>query len=184
MASTSVETQTRVGEIVSSYDCENHNIIAILHEIQDEYNYLPKEALEEVAARMNISFGQLYRTASFYSAFSLEPKGDCPIVVCTGTACYIQGSTQVVEVLQKELGIKMNETTEDGKFSLEEVRCLGCCGLAPVLTIDGEVHGNVKITQIKKLLKKKKRSAPLKELIQGKRNSRKERALEKQAVLA
>lgn len=184
MATTSVETKTRVGEIITSYGGERHNIIAILHEIQDEFGYLPKEALKEVAKRMNIPFGQLYRTASFYSSFSLEPKGDCRIGVCTGTACYIQGAMRIVEVLRKELGIRLGETTEDRKFSLEEIRCCGCCGLAPVITIDGEIHGNVKITQIKKLLKNRERAAPLKELIAVKKNSLKEQVLVKQSVLA
>ncbi len=153
MTEEGIETRTIVDKIVSGYPGRDQDVIAIIQDIQDEFNHVPKEALLEVVEKMDIPLGQVYNIATFYNAFSLEPKGECPISVCTGTACHVKGASQIIEILKQELGIGVDETTEDGKFSLEEVRCLGCCGLAPVITIGNDVHGNIKVTQVKRLLK-------------------------------
>ena len=154
MATTGTEPMARVDEIIDSYPGRDQDIMAVLNDIQEEFNYLPKEALLEVNTRLGVPLAQIYSIATFFNAFSLEPKGKYPISVCTGTACHVKGAPRILDAFKRELGIEMNETTEDGKFSLEEVRCLGCCGLAPVLTIGKELHGKVRVNQVKRLLKK------------------------------
>jgi NADH-quinone oxidoreductase subunit E len=154
MATTQMEPLTKVEEIISRYPGRDQDIMAILNDIQDEFNYLPKEALLLVKERLKIPLAQIYSIATFFNAFSLVPKGKHPISVCTGTACHVKGAPRILDAFQRELGIGMGETTKDMKFSLDEVRCLGCCGLAPVLTIGKDLHGKVKMSQVKRLLKK------------------------------
>lgn len=154
MAETALHLPETVGAILQKYPGRDQDLMAVLQDIQEEYNYLPKEALNMVRKEMKIPMGQIYSVATFYNAFSLQPKGDYPICICTGTACHVKGAPKIIEALENELKISMGETTKDGKFSLEEVRCVGCCGLAPAITIGGELHGKVKVGRIKRLVKK------------------------------
>lgn len=133
----------RVEEIIRSYDADPTNSLAILQDIQHEYNYLPRQALELVAARVGLPRGHVYRLATFFKAFSLNPKGEHQCKVCLGTACHVKGGAVILEALEKELGIKAGNTTADGKFSLEGVRCLGACALAPIVVIDDEPLGQM-----------------------------------------
>lgn len=133
----------RVDEIIRSYDSDMTNGLAILQDIQHEYNYLPRQALELVAARVGLPPGHVYRLATFFKAFSLNPKGEHQCKVCLGTACHVKGGALIMEMLEKELGIKAGNTTADGKFSLEGVRCLGACALAPIVVIDDEPLGQM-----------------------------------------
>lgn len=133
----------RVEEIIRSYDADPTNSLAILQDIQHEYNYLPRQALELVAARVGMPQGHVYRLATFFKAFSLNPKGEHQCKVCLGTACHVKGGALILETLEKELGIKAGNTTADGKFSLEGVRCLGACALAPIVVIDDEPLGQM-----------------------------------------
>ena len=133
----------RVEEIVRSYDSDPTNSLAILQDVQREYNYLPRQALELVAARVGLPQGHVYRLATFFKAFSLNPKGEHQCKVCLGTACHVKGGALILETLEKELGIKAGNTTADGKFSLEGVRCLGACALAPIVVIDDEPLGQM-----------------------------------------
>jgi NADH-quinone oxidoreductase subunit E len=134
---------TRVGEIVRSYDADPTNSLAILQDVQREYGYLPRQALELVAQLVGIPQGHVYRLATFFKAFSLNPKGEHQCKVCLGTACHVKGGALILEQLEKELGIKAGNTTADGKFSLEGVRCLGACALAPIVVIDDEPLGQM-----------------------------------------
>ena len=154
MATTDVEVADKVSEIISNYEGRDQDLIAILQDVQDEYNYLPREALQKISAGLSVPFSRVFSIATFYNAFSLEPKGKYPIAVCTGTACHVKGAPRIVDAFEREIGIKLGETSEDMLFSLEEVRCVGCCGLAPVITIDGELFGKVKVSQVKRLVKK------------------------------
>jgi NADH-quinone oxidoreductase subunit E len=133
--------------ILSKHHFSQSMLIAYLQDIQRELNYLPQEALRFVARRVNVSLPRVYGLATFYKAFSLLPRGRHMIQVCLGTACHVRGGANLLESFERELGIRAGETTYDDKFSLESVRCVGCCGLAPVFIIDGRFYG--KLTQEK-----------------------------------
>jgi NADH:ubiquinone oxidoreductase subunit E len=154
MATTDVDISTVVGEIIRKYPGRDQDLMAVLQDVQNEFSYLPKEALLKVRDEMGIPLGQIYSVATFYNAFSLEPKGKYPVCVCTGTACHVKGAPRLIEAFERELGISMGETTEDCMFSLEEVRCVGCCGLAPAITIGTDLHGKMKVAKVKKLVRK------------------------------
>ncbi|MCQ2181578.1 MAG: NAD(P)H-dependent oxidoreductase subunit E [Bacteroidales bacterium] len=137
--------------------CEAHNndageLINILHETQNTLGYLPREVQVEVAKNLNIPATRVNGVVSFYAFFTEKPKGKHPISVCLGTACYVRGSDKVLEEVKKVLGIEVGETTPDGVFSLDCLRCVGACGLAPVLTISGKVYGNVDPKNVRKIL--------------------------------
>jgi NADH-quinone oxidoreductase subunit E len=117
--------------------------IEMMQDIQDRFRYLPKNALLRMSERTGADMGRLYHIATFFKAFSLVPRGEVEIQVCTGTACHVQGSARVLDAFERELGVAAGRTTPDLKYSLDGVRCLGCCGLAPVMTVDGEVYGKV-----------------------------------------
>ena len=134
----------KVEQIVESYDCEPSNLIAIMQEIQTEFNYLSEAALEKIAEMLEIPISRVYSVATFYENFSLEAKGEHIIKVCTGTACHVRKSEPIYNAMREELKLTgKKKTSDDGKFTLETVACLGACGLAPVMTIDGEVHSKM-----------------------------------------
>jgi len=130
----------RVNQIIDCYQADRTNALAILQDIQREYNYLPRETLELAAQRLEVPVGEVYRLATFFKAFSLQPKGEFMCKVCLGTACHVRGGPRILEALERELGIKAGRTTADGKFSLEVVRCLGACALGPVVVVNEEPH--------------------------------------------
>ncbi|MCQ2155434.1 MAG: NAD(P)H-dependent oxidoreductase subunit E [Bacteroidales bacterium] len=137
--------------------CEKHNndageLINILHETQTTLGYLPKDVQALVAKQLNIPATHVNGVVSFYAFFTEKPKGKHPISVCLGTACYVRGSEKVLDEIKKVLGIEVGETTPDGVFSLDCLRCVGACGLAPVMTIDGKVYGNVDPKNVRKIL--------------------------------
>ncbi len=154
MATTDVDVESKVDEIISRYPGGKREIISILQDVQEEFNYIPKDVLIEVSSKLEMPLSRAYALATFYSAFSLEPRGDYPISVCLGTACHVRGAPRIVDQLERELGISKGHTTPDGKFSLDEVRCLGCCGLAPVITVGSDLYGKIKIGRVKSILKK------------------------------
>lgn len=141
-------------EIMARYQYRDAALIAILQDIQKRFNYLPQNLLRYVALRMNVPLTRVYSISTFYKAFSLKPRGKHLINVCLGTACHVRGGLKIMERLERELGIKNEETTYDEKFSLKSVRCVGCCGLAPVIMIDSEFHGNLTQEMIPKVLAK------------------------------
>lgn len=129
-------------------------LISVLHRAQAIFGYLPKEVQEFVGEKLNISAAQVYGVVSFYSFFTMEPKGKYPISVCLGTACYVRGADKVLDAFKKELGIEVGQTTEDGKFSLDALRCVGACGLAPVVLIGDKVYGRLNSAdQVKEIIK-------------------------------
>ena len=135
---------TRASEIIDSYGCQQCNLIAIMQEIQAEYKYLSEEALTLVAEKLGISTAKVYSLATFYENFSLEAKGKHIIKVCAGTACHVRKSQPIYDAIHDYLGLTgKKKTSADGMFTLETVACLGACGLAPVMTIDGEVHAKM-----------------------------------------
>ncbi|MFQ5907187.1 MAG: NAD(P)H-dependent oxidoreductase subunit E [bacterium] len=144
----------KLDEILQRYEGQIGVEIPILQEVNLEFNYLPEEALVYVAERLETPVSRLYEIATFFNAFSLEPRGKYTISICLGTACHVQGGGRILEKVERDLNVKAGETTEDLNFSLETVRCLGCCGLAPVVTIGDDLYGKVTQAQIPKILKK------------------------------
>lgn len=135
---------TRASEIIERYGCEQSNLIAIMQEIQAEYKYLSEAALTLIAEKLGVSIAKVYSVATFYENFSLEAKGKHIIKVCAGTACHVRKSQPIYDAIRDALGLTgKRKTSDDGLFTLETVACLGACGLAPVMTIDGEVHAKM-----------------------------------------
>ena len=134
----------KVSEIIEAYDCKQSNLIAIMQGIQAEFNYLSEESLVLVAEKLGISPAKVYSVATFYENFSLEAKGKHIIKVCAGTACHVRKSGPIYDAIYEYLGLSgKKKTSDDGMFTLETVACLGACSLAPVMTIDGEVHAKM-----------------------------------------
>ena len=128
-------------------------LIMILQDITANYNFLPKEALTYISQRLNINLSQIYGIATFYKAFSLTPRGKYIINVCLGTACHVRGGRKIIDKLSNDLGIQVGETTKDKRFTLELVRCVGCCSLGPVVVVDGNVFGRLTQEKVPRLLK-------------------------------
>lgn len=132
---------------------KNGALISVLHKAQEIFGYLPKEVQEFVAGKLNISLAKVYGVVSFYSFFTMTPKGEHPISVCMGTACYVRGAEKVLKEFERILEIKTGETTLDGKFSIDSLRCVGACGLAPVVLVGEKVYGRVEAKDVAKILK-------------------------------
>ena len=129
-------------------------LIAVLHKAQSLFGYLPKEVQVFVGEKLGVPVSEVYGVVSFYSFFTMVPKGKYPISVCLGTACYVRGADKVLEAFKKELGIEVGQTTPDGKFSLDALRCVGACGLAPVALVGDKVYGRISCAEeVKKILK-------------------------------
>ena len=143
----------RVAEIIDFYDCKVSNMIAILQDVQAEYKYLSPEVLELVAEKLNIGVAKVYSVATFYENFSLEAKGKYIIKVCDGTACHVRKSQPIYDAIREDLGLEgKQKTSSDGLFTLETVACLGACGLAPVVTVNDEVHAKMTPEKVIELL--------------------------------
>ncbi len=142
-----------VKDIIKKYGGDKTAMIAILQDVQEEFRYLPKAALSSISKQMDVPLTRIYEIATFYNAFSLKQRGKNLIEVCAGTACHVQGAARLMDRMERDLAIKCGETTKDKMFSLEEVRCLGCCSLAPVVRISGDIHPNVTQDEIPKILK-------------------------------
>lgn len=151
---------TKVSQILERHGAKRERMIAILLDCQEEFYYLPREVLEAVAAGVQVPLTSVLSIATFFKAFSLKPIGRYPIRVCNGTACNIKGGPLLVDALKRELKIKSGETTPDEQFGLDTVNCVGCCGLAPVITVGQDVHGKVKISSVPKMVKQYQAKAP------------------------
>ena len=142
-----------VETILRKHPQDPSSIIQVMLDVQNELYYLPRDVLDYVSDYLHVPLSRTYNLATFYKAFSLKPKGKYPISVCTGTACHVQGAVKILDQIQRELHIQEGETTADKKFSIESVRCLGCCGLAPVVTVGKNLHGKVPAAKVSKILK-------------------------------
>jgi NADH-quinone oxidoreductase subunit E len=142
-----------VETILQRHPKDPSSIIQVMLDIQNELYYLPRDVLNHISEYLNVPLSRTYNLATFYKAFSLKPKGKYPIAVCTGTACHVQGAIKIMEQIERELHIKEGETTADKKFSVESVRCLGCCGLAPVVTVGKNLHGKIPSSKVSKILR-------------------------------
>ena len=142
-----------VQEIMILYKEEKDNLIPILNEIQEKYGYIPKTAQLEVSRYLNIPMAEIFGVITFYSRFTLEPKGKYNISVCLGTACFVKGSQAILDRLKERLKLEEGKTSEDGKFSIDTTRCVGACGIAPVFTVNGEVYGHATVKKLDEVLK-------------------------------
>jgi NADH-quinone oxidoreductase subunit E len=146
------DEQTVTG-IISRYRDERGNLLPILLDVNRHFNWLPRPALEQVSDELKIPLAEILRVASFYNAFSLVPRGKHIINVCLGTGCFVKGSPRLLEALERELGLKHGQTTEDMLFTLEVVRCIGCCALAPAMRVGGDTFGRLTPAMIPKIIK-------------------------------
>lgn len=152
-----------ITEIINKYG-DPDSLISILQDVQSEYHYLPEEALRYVTKGLGLPLIQVYGVASFFKAFSLKPKGEHTIQVCLGTACHVRGAPAVLDELERQLDIKSGQTTEDLKFTLETVNCLGACALGPIVVIDGKYYGQMNAGKVKKILAKYRKTTEAKKL--------------------
>ena len=144
----SIELPENLVAFIEAWKSKPGNLIMVLHKVQEHYGFVPRDVAFEVAARLDVPLAKIYGVITFYHFFKLRKPGKHQIAVCMGTACYLKGGEDIVKEFETILGIGLNQTTTDEEFSLEAVRCIGCCGLAPVLTVDGEVYGRVTKDQL------------------------------------
>lgn len=147
------EIKDKIIEICAEFNNDPSDLIAILHKAQNHFGFLPKEVQNAIADVLNISSAKVYGVVTFYSYFTMEPRGKHPISICMGTACYVKGAEKVLKEFENKLQIKNGQTTSDGKFSMNTLRCIGACGLAPVIMIGEKVYGGVKVEEVAKIIK-------------------------------
>ena len=150
------EQEAQLQKVIAELKHDKTNLMVVMQKAQDIYGYLPIEVQNMIAEGMEVSLEKVYGVSTFYAQFALTPKGEYNISVCLGTACYVKGSGPIFDKLSEKLGIGSDECTEDGKFSLTACRCIGACGLAPVLTVNDEVYGRVTVDDIDTILEKYK----------------------------
>ena len=141
-----------LNKLFEIYKPEKDNLIQMLNEVQEHFGYVPKYAQKQLSEFLKIPMAEIYGVITFYSRFTLEPKGKYAISVCLGTACFVKGSQKIMDRLTEKLGIGPGETTKDGLFSIDETRCVGACGLAPVFTVNGEVYGKATVQKLDQVL--------------------------------
>lgn len=148
------EQEKALREVIAKHRSERGCLMPILHEAQEIYGYLPAEVQTIIAEELDIPLSEVYGVATFYSQFSLQPKGKHRISVCLGTACYVKGSDKILAAVERELRISCGECTPDGRFSIDSCRCVGACGLAPVMMIDDDVYGRLTERDVPEILQK------------------------------
>lgn len=148
----------RIDRIIETYNADRGQIVSILQDIQDEYLYIPRKALEHISERMNIPLSQLYSVTTFYRAMRLKPRGKYHIRVCLGTACHIRGGPLILQRIERELGIKAGDTTSDMKFSLETVNCVGACALGPIVICNEDLRSHMTTVKALSFIKKLKKA--------------------------
>ena len=142
-----------IDEIVKKHQGKRGPVKLMLHEVQSELGYIPFEAMERIAEGANVSVAEVYGVVTFYTQFTTQPKGKHVINVCLGTACYVKGAQEILDKFCEKLNCKVNQTTEDGEFSIDATRCLGACGLAPVAVVDGAVYGSITADMVDDIIK-------------------------------
>ncbi len=146
--------EVAVADILGQFDDRRENLLALLQEIQATFFYLPEEALRRVARKLQVPMAEVYQVATFYHCFSLKPRGKHLVQVCQGTACHVRGSERILERVQTETGAGLAGTSPDRQFTVESVRCLGCCGLAPVARVDKDTYAHLEIGKVRRILRK------------------------------
>lgn len=144
--------EQEIQDLLKPYKPEKDNLIQILNDVQEKYGYIPKQAQLEIANYLQIPLAEVYGVITFYSRFTLKPKGKYQFSVCLGTACFVKGSQEILDRLKNQLKIEEGQTTADGKFSIDATRCVGACGLAPVFTVNDEVYGKATVKKLDEVL--------------------------------
>lgn len=152
MTTEAKQIEKKVEAILDKYQHEQGWLVSIMQDVQAEFNYLPQDALLMVSHGLDMPLSQVYGAATFFKAFSLKPRGRHSINVCLGTACHVRGAVRILDRIEDELGIKGGETTRDFKYTLETVNCVGACALGPIVIVNGEYAGQMKIDKVKSLL--------------------------------
>jgi NADP-reducing hydrogenase subunit HndA len=147
------EDVARIKEICTSFNNDPQELINVLHKTQEHFGYLPAEVQEVISTELDVPVAKIFGVVTFYSFFTMTPKGKHPISICMGTACYVRGAEKVLDEFRKELGLQVGQTTTDGKFSLSSLRCVGACGLAPVVLVGDKTYGRVAPDDVKNILK-------------------------------
>lgn len=147
------EDVLKIKEICASFNNDPQELINVLHKCQEHFGYLPAEVQEVVSEGLTVPVAKIYGVITFYSFFTMIPKGKHPVSICMGTACYVRGAEKVLDEFRRELGIQVGQTTKDGKFSLSSLRCVGACGLAPVVLVGDKTYGRVAPDHVKNILK-------------------------------
>jgi NADH-quinone oxidoreductase subunit E len=143
-------------DLADKWKSKKGNLIMVLHAIQNHYGYIPRSLAMNLSNVIDVPLARIYEVITFYNYFKLEPPGKFNIAVCMGTACYLKGAPDILSEIKDRFGIDIGQTTADGTFHLDAVRCLGCCGLAPVMAVNGEIHGKVKKNQVVDILSRYK----------------------------
>jgi len=143
-----------IDDILKDFSSDRKDLVNILHRVQESFGYLPQDAIQRIARFFRISYSEIYGVLTFYSAFSLTPKGRNVVKVCLGTACYVRGGTQIAEGLSRELSLSPGQTSPDGAFTLESVNCLGCCAIGPVVVVNKDYYGHTTARKVSGILKK------------------------------
>lgn len=151
----------KIEHILKRHSHDQSRIIQVLGDVQEEYNYLPREVLEFISRRMKVPLSKIYSIATFYAAFSLEPRGKHHAMVCCGTACFVRGASNVLDRIEDRLGIQAGCTTEDKEFTLETVNCLGACALAPIVVVDGNYYGQTTVQKVDTIFDKYQKEEPV-----------------------
>jgi len=146
----------KVDSLIDSYADKKEQLISLLQDIQAEFNYLPRDVLIKTSQKLDIPLSQVFSVATFFRAFSLKPRGRHLLTVCLGTACHVRGGHRLVDKVERDYGIKAGETTEDRKFTLETVNCLGCCALGPVVVVDGKYESQMNPDKLDRVLRRYK----------------------------
>ncbi len=150
---TSEKAMVEMEDILGEFEGVQKDLIHILHRVQAKIGYIPSEAVRQIARRLRISENEVYGVLTFYKAFSLEPRGQYLVTVCLGTACHVRGGVQIVEEMERKLGVKAGRTTQDKKFTLETVNCLGCCAIGPVVVVNGKYFSHVTLNKVEPIIK-------------------------------
>jgi NADH:ubiquinone oxidoreductase subunit E len=145
--------EKNLDKVLTDTRTQQKDLIHILHKIQSEFGYIPPDAVGAVSEHLRISESEIYGVLTFYNAFSLTPKGEFTMTVCLGTACHVRGGPQIVEEMERKLGIKVGDTTPDEKFTLETVNCLGCCAIGPVVVVNQKYYSHITLKKIDSILK-------------------------------
>jgi NADP-reducing hydrogenase subunit HndA len=147
------EDVNKIKEICSSFNNDPQELINVLHRCQEHFGYLPAEVQEVISDEMVVPVAKIYGVVTFYSFFTMTPRGKHPISICMGTACYVRGAEKVLDEFKKELGLQVGQTTPDGRFSLSSLRCVGACGLAPVVMVGDKTYGRVAPDDVRNIIK-------------------------------
>ena len=152
MSKETTASKVDLSAIINKWKNVEGSLVMMLHSVQDACGYVPRETAMEISKQTGIPLAKIYEVLTFYHFFKLTPPAKYQISVCTGTACYLKGAPQLLAEIEKVINVKAGQTSEDGKFSVQALRCVGCCGLAPVISINGHIHGQVKPADIKGII--------------------------------